>query len=313
MPLDQQIVAALAALEAARGGQPFVAPQDVETLREQTNVGLAVAFARLPDAPNVDARDFLVTGADGGEVAVRWYERRGAAGGPAVVYAHGGGMVCGSLGIYDRLSRYYVELSGVPMLAVDYRLAPEFRGVGLGRDVMKAIEWLVSQARSLDVDARRIAVMGDSGGGGLAAAAAVMARDHGIALVRQILVYPMLDDRNVVEGDHGASAAFWSVQSNRLSWGAVLGSDFGAADVSPYEAPARLSDFSDLAPAYIEVGELDLFRDEAIAYAKQMYSAGVSCELRVHSGAPHGYDIMNIDFDVSRRAMADRIRVLQAL
>lgn len=312
-PLDPQIAAALAALEASRGGEPLAPPRDVHALRAQTDLGLASAFSRLPDASNVTATDFTARAADGGEIPLRWYSRRGGQGGSAVVYAQGGGMVCGSVDVYDRLVRHYVEVSGVPFLAVDYRLAPEFAGVGLASDLHAAVQWLIDQAASLDVDPMRIAVMGDSGGGGVAAAAAIMARDGGVPLRRQILIYPMLDDRNVEATGDAASATLWSHDSNRLAWDAILGASPAATAPSPYLAPARLADFAGLADAYLEVGELDIFRDEVIVYAQGLGSAGVSCELHVHAGAPHGYDIMSLNFDICRRAMADRVRVLQSL
>jgi acetyl esterase/lipase len=307
--LDPQIDLAMAALQASRGDEPLVAAQDVQTLRGGTNAGLAAAFSRLPDAPNVTATDFFATGVDGGEIPLRWYEKKAGGSGSAVVYAHGGGMVCGSLAIYDRLVRLYVELSGVPFLSVDYRLAPEFSDTGLALDVRAAAEWLMTHSGSLGVDPLRVALMGDSAGGGLAAAAAIMARDCGITLRRQILIYPMLDDRNIEAKQGDDTTALWSHASNRLAWDAVIGSRLP----SSYIAPARGEDFSGLAGAYLEVGELDIFRDEVIAYAERLSSADVSCELHVHAGAPHGYDIMDINFDVCRRAMADRIRVLRAL
>jgi acetyl esterase/lipase len=158
-----------------------------------------------------------------------------------------------------------------------------------------------------------MAIMGDSGGGGVGAAAAIMARDAGLALSRLILIYPMLDDRNCVPDPLLVPTATWSYEKNRIAWNAVLGDSYGELEVSPAAAPARLERFAGLAPAYVEVGELDIFRDESIAFAQHLLAAGVSCELHVHPGAPHGHDWLNLDADISRRVFADRARVLTAL
>src|SRR5262249_47030311 len=143
-------------------------------------------------------------------------------------------------------------------------------------------------AAKFRVDPKRIAIMGDSAGGGLAAGLAIMARDRGVQLARQILVYPMLDDRNQTPNPLIAPLITWNYDDNFTGWSALLGKDFGTDRVSPVAAPARLKDFKGLAPAYLEVGELDIFRDENIAYAQQFALAGIPVEFHLHPGAPHG-------------------------
>lgn len=144
------------------------------------------------------------------------------------------------------------------------------------------------------MDRTRIALMGDSGGGGVAAGAAIAARDAGAPVAKQILVYPMLDDRNLEPDPLLASTALWSYDQNYTGWKALLGDALGTAGVSPIAAPARLQDFAGLAPTYIEVGTMDIFRDESIAYAQSLLSAGVDTELHVHRGVPHGYDWLDV-------------------
>jgi acetyl esterase/lipase len=155
--------------------------------------------------------------------------------------------------------------------------------------------------------------MGDSAGGGVAAGVAIAARDAGIPVARQILIYPMLDDRTIEPDPWLASTASWPYDSNFTGWNALLGADRGTADVSPLAAPARLTDFAGLAPAFIEVGDLDIFRDEDIEYALGLVRAGVSAELHVRPGCPHGYDRFAHESEVVQRSLADRYRVIRAV
>lgn len=313
LKLDPEIAATFATFASSGQTVEPPPPGDPLALRRFTEAQLGVVFGTLPDAPDVSSIHYETKGEDGGTVPMIWYEKRRAPKGPAVVYVHGGGMVAGTAPLYDRLTAFYTQKSGVPFLSVDYRLAPEHSRVGLGRDVAAAIEWLLAHAGDLGVDPARIALMGDSGGGGVGAAAAIIARDRGIELARQILIYPMLDDRNTVPDPFLAPTALWSYEANLTAWTAVCGGKPGAADVSPYLAPSRLTDFAGLAPAYIEVGELDIFRDESIAYAQNLLKAGISCELHVHPGCPHGHDWANLEAAVSRRSVAERARILASL
>jgi acetyl esterase/lipase len=154
--------------------------------------------------------------------------------------------------------------------------------------------------------------MGDSAGGGVAAAVAILARDHGIHLAKQVLTYPMLDDRTTEPDPHLAAApTLFSYAFNRTSWAAVLGEHEGRRTATPGVAPARNTDFAGLAPAYIEVGEMDIFRDENVAYALQLWRAGVSTELHVHPGMPHAFDVLLIADEP--RYQEGKIRVLQSL
>jgi acetyl esterase/lipase len=164
---------------------------------------------------------------------------------------------------------------------------------------------------SLGVDLGRIAAMG--GGGAVVAGAAILARDRGVRLARQILIYPILDDRNQTPDPHIAPFATWSYDGNFTGWSALLGDGLGQDDVSPISAPARLRGFGGLPPIYIETGELDIFRDEDAAFAQAMAKAGVSVELHVHPGAPHGFDRLAPGSQVTLRAKQDRLRTLRSI
>lgn len=313
IPLDAEIAATLAAAAEQAADAPVPERGDALGLRAATDELLEAIFGQLPDAPDVTTTEHAVAAGDGHEIALRLYRRSGSDSAAAVAYVHGGGLICGTLDNYDRLVRHYVQLTGVPFLAVGYRLAPEWSGTVPATDAFIGTRWLVDNAAKLGVDPARIALMGDSGGGGVGAGAAILARDNGIALAKQILIYPMLDDRNTEPDPFLAPTAVWTYDNNYTGWHALLGDDLGKPDVPPAAAPARLTDFAGLAPAYIEVGDLDIFRDESIAYALNLVRAGVSCELHVHTGAPHGHDWLNPEAALSRRAVAERVRLITAL
>jgi len=208
----------------------------------------------------------------------------------------------------------YVADSRVPMLSVDYRLAPEYPHPTPVEDCYAGLLWLSEHAAELAVDPARIAVMGDSAGGGLAAAVALLARDRGgPALARQILIYPMLDDRTTTPDPEIAPFAVWSYDDNRTGWGALLGNAVGGPDVPSYAASARATDASSLPKTYLEVGQLDIFRDEDLAYAQRLSRAGVEVEFHLWPGVPHEFETYAFDTDVARRSRAARLRVLTAL
>lgn len=309
--LDPEVGAVLTAMAAA-GALPATPRGEALTLRAVTNVTLELMDAAEPDSLSVSTKDYAVGTRDGSSILVRAYMRHGEAPGAAVVYFHGGGMVCGSVQNYDRLVAKYVEVTGVPFFSVDYRLAPEVRGTTLVNDGLDALSWVVERTGEFGIDADRIAVMGDSGGGGVAAGVAIAARDAGIALRKQILIYPMLDDRNVEPDLEIQPFLTWNYDNNYTGWSALLGDSLGAADVSPLAAPARLTDFAGLAPAFIDVGELDLFRDEDVKYALGLVAAGVSTELYVRPGVPHAFDRIS-GGDASQRSWEDRYRAIQSL
>lgn len=311
-PRVQQLIASGAGPSGSPGFADF-ATGDAAALRKILDYGLA-QMSGLPAVPTVSAQTHRVTTADGHDLELRWYEKAGSSPGSAVVYLHGGAMLAGSVDLYDPLVRTYVEWTGVPFLAVDYRLAPEYSAGTPATDALLGLRWLLERSLELGVDPARIAVMGGSGGGGVAAALAVLARDTGIRLAKQVLLYPMLDDRNTVPDPQlSASPTIFSYAFNRTAWSAVLGDAIGTDTVPPAAAPARNTDFTDLAPAYIEVGEMDIFRDEDVAYAQELWRAGVPTELHVHAGYPHAFDILLIGDELGTRHKDEKVRIMQSL
>jgi acetyl esterase/lipase len=307
--LDDQLAQALAQLPPEFLSMPDPPANDVRALRDRINYQYTEMGRPAPPVPaGVDREDVSIP--VGGDVSLeaRWYSKGGARPGSAVVYAHGGGQVAGTLDHYDRRMRVYVAETSVPILSVGYRVAPEGKGQQLSEDVFAGVMWLLEEADRLAVDPTRIALMGDSGGGGLAASAAVLARDRGITIAQQILLYPMLDDRITVASSALDPFLAWTAGMNATSWNARA--DGPASETT---SPARLSDARGLAAAYIEVGDLDLLRNESLAYAQKLAAADVPLELHVHPGTPHAYEWLDESAAVTQRALADRYRVLRSL
>jgi acetyl esterase/lipase len=219
--------------------------------------------------------------------------------GGALLWIHGGGYVIGSAAQDDRLCRRFAHRLGVPVVAVDYRLAPKHPYPAALEDCYEAFAWLT---RLSGVDPARVAIGGASAGGGLTAALALLARDRReLVPLFQLLVYPMVDDRS---SDHpnvrDRRYRLWSPNSNRLGWTAYLrGADPQAA------VPSRHTDLSGLPPAWIGVGTLDPLHDENVEYARRLKDAGVACDIEIVSGAFHGFDIVAPTAEVSR-AFFDR-------
>jgi acetyl esterase/lipase len=311
--MDPETAAVLAEFEQRFADVPVPERGDWKTLRDNGNANQEYLATLVPPAPDVRSTSFFTTAADDASIELRWYTKDGVNPGSAVVYAHGGGLIIANVDLYGPWVSWYVAMTGVPFLSVEYRLAPEATGTTPAEDAFAGLTWLIEHATGLGVDPSRIAIMGDSAGGGIAAGAAILARDRRVPLARQILVYPMLDDREPTPQAAIEPFLTWTHDSNHTGWQALLGEDIGGPDVSPVAAPARLTDFAGLAPAYLDVGDLDIFRDEDIAYAQALAKAGVPVELHVYPGAPHGFERFAPGSALAQRAMAERWRVLRAL
>lgn len=238
---------------------------------------------------------------------------------PAVLHLHGGGLIIGSATQGDPLCRRLADELGAVAASVDYRMPPEHPYPTPLDDAYAALRWVAAQP---DVDPTRIAVIGESAGGGLAASLALMARDRGeIALAGQVLAYPMLDDRT----DTPAAAdphllRLWNGPSNRLGWGMYLGAGTAGPAATPLDSatleravPARRSDLSGLPPTWIGVGTLDLFHSEDVEYARRLTEAGVPTELHVIAGAYHGFDASEPTAAVSRDFVSRQVEALRAM
>lgn len=248
----------------------------------------------------VDCRERFIPGPpDAPDLRVLHYTPPGDAAGPrpAVLHIHGGGYVLGIPEINDAGNRAMALALGVTIVSVDYRLAPETVWPGALEDCYAALAWMHDNAAELGIDPARIAVSGESAGGGHAAALALHARDlarqsgSGPAICFQLLDAPMLDDRTGSTSDpHPHVGHFvWTPEKNRFGWRSLLGMEPGGPDVPAAAVPARAADVSGLPPTFISVGALDLFLEENLEFIRRLTRAGVPAELHVTPGAYHGF------------------------
>lgn len=273
---------------------PFELSNEILPILRQ-GFGARVAFVEDPAVvAATESVSRTVPGRTGDpDVAVVMHRPRKEAGPRgAILHIHGGGYVTGDAASMAPAHRVMASALDCVIVSVEYRLAPETAAPGSVEDCYAALAWLMAEADTLGVDRTRVGVMGESAGGGLAAGLALLARDRGEhALAFQHLIYPMIDDRTCTTAEPNAFAGefIWSPSKNHFGWSALLGSDPGGDDVSPYVAAARAADLSGLPPTYIAVGALDLFIDEDLDYARRLIRAGVPTELHVYPGAFHGF------------------------
>lgn len=274
-------------------------------LPRATPLGLTRRLGRLAKPKPPRGGELVRIDAD---VSLRVFRPSTAGPVPALLWIHGGGYVLGSATQADAWCRAVSSRLGVIAAAVEYRLAPEHPFPVPLEDCYSALRWLADEP---DVDGERIAIGGESAGGGLAAALALLAKERGrIRPLLQVLSYPMLDDRTVLRTDvDPASLRMWSQKNNRWAWNAYLGAH--AATPPPLSAPGRYDDLTGVAPAWIGAGTSDLFHDEDIAYAERLLQAGVPCELQVVPGAYHGFDIMERRASVSRAYQGSQMAALE--
>jgi acetyl esterase/lipase len=215
---------------------------------------------------------------------------------PGILHTHGGGFVTGSAKqSVSALQPLAVELD-CTIITVDYRLAPETIYKGSIEDNYAALVWMHKHASELGVDPAKIAVMGESAGGGHAALLAITARDRGeVPIVFQALIYPMLDDRtgSARQPAKNIGTLVWTPAMNRFGWQSFLGQDPGTNSVPIAAVPARTENLAGLPPAFIGVGSIDLFVDEDVDYAHRLVDAGIATELSVVPGAFHGFDVLS--------------------
>jgi acetyl esterase/lipase len=276
-------------------------------LTRQTN-------AQLPEIEGVSQEDRMVPGPAGDpDVRIRIYKPTEQTEPlPGFFWIHGGGYVLGDIDSNDYASKLWVKNVGCVIVSVDYRRAPEAPYPAPLEDCYAALEWMVTHADELGIDQSRIAIGGASAGGGLASGLALLVRDRAeMTVVAQLLMYPMINDKNVAPAtDTLPDTHIWSRAKNLFGWTCYLGQEPGAEDIPIYAAAFRAEDLSGLPPALIVVGDLDLFLEENLDYAGRLIKAGVLTELHVYPGAYHGFNGFSPGAAVSRQCNADYLQAL---
>jgi len=284
----------------------------------ETLAGFRVAMVELsirPDASthtDVRIEEVQVPGSGKAAASIRCLLLKPAQPAPrgALLHIHGGGFVMGSPEMDLARNIELVRATGCAILSVDYRLAPEHPHPAGLEDCHAALAWLAAQARAMKIAADRIGVIGESAGGGLAAALALLARDRrSVALACQALIYPMLmppdQSSDAVAPDPRTGRHIWTRDSNRYCWSAYT----AGLPTDPLTIAGLAPDLAGLPPAFLVVGELDLFVHDNLAQVGRLLAAGCPTEAHLYPGAIHGFDRM-VDTEVSQRCWRDLVAFL---
>jgi acetyl esterase/lipase len=296
-----------ALLEAIPGG--FNSVPDI--LRRRATVEAMLSAIEVPDNPNVSKEDRTVPGPAGDpDISVRVYRPVNAEGAvPGIFFIHGGGMILGSVEGEDPVATRICDQVGAIVVSVEYRLSPEHPHPAPVEDCYAGLVWMASHAEDLGFDPDRLAVYGGSAGGGLTIAVCLAARDRGGPAVKYMMpIYPMIDDTNMTRSSQEIiDIGIWDRAGNVEAWAWYL----GGKPADQYAAPARAEDLAGLPPAFIDVGTVDLFRDEDIAFAQRLMAAGVPTELHVHPGSYHAAETFAPEAALAKRIWAIRLDALR--
>jgi len=283
--------------------------QEISKIRKIADQMAIAMKAQAPPVAGVSVQDKQIPGPPGTpDLRIRVYRPSKNNGKlPALLWIHGGGYVLGSIDQDDPTSKHMAIACECVVVSVDYRLAPENPFPAPLEDCYAALKWMHGHENELGIDSARIAVGGASAGGGLGAGLALLVRDRlEMRIAFQLLIYPMIDDCNVVPAHETILDTYvWSRENNRVGWKSYLGCEPRSDGISPYAAAFRAQDLTDLPPAYIAVGDLDLFLNENIEYAQRLLGAGIPVELHVYPGAFHGFYNFFPLAQISRRFTSD--------
>ncbi|MEU4107335.1 alpha/beta hydrolase [Streptomyces sp. NPDC027717] len=316
-PFDPELAAALEPLKDVM--EPGLTPDGIEAARRDAEMEVFGSLDLTMDGA-FEVEDREVPGPPGApDVSLYICRPASAPPGaalPVIYYVHGGGMILGTnrAGVDTPLA-LALDLGGAVVVSVEYRLAPEHPHPAPVEDAYAGLLWTAEHAEELGGDPERIVLAGASAGGGLAAALALMLRDRqGPPAIGQLLMYPMLDDRNDTPSSHQmAGIGVWDRTANETGWNALLGERRGGPDVSPYAAPARATDLSGLPPAFLDVGSAETFRDEVVEYASRIWRCGGVAELHVWPGGFHGFDAFAPEAALSKAARAAQLGWLRRI
>jgi len=313
--IDPEIRPVLDVLTSTGLDAGFESHEEFLEFRNNYNHFSDLKIASLPPFEGVDIEVKTFTGYDGVEVSVRVYTPSNTDQNlPAFLWIHGGGFIIGRAIQDDPLACNYAKNLNCVVVSVDYRLAPENPFPAGLEDCYSALKWTHDNSGELGTDSTRIAIGGLSAGAGLAASLAQVARDRGeVPIIFQLLGYPMLDDRNIDQIDDAAFDTIpWTRAKNLFAWRAYLDKDPGTDNTPLYAAAVRTENLNNLPPAYIYIGDLDLFLAENVEYARLLIEAGVPTEIHVYKNAIHGFDFFAPDSGVGRRCNEATFQALKA-
>ncbi|MGI5430241.1 alpha/beta hydrolase [Streptomyces sp. CA-179760] len=315
-PFDPELAGALELIKDMIS--PGLTPDQIAEVRQGPGIEL-LAELDLTMGGTFEVEDRQVPGPQG-EPDISLLICRPAAPAPAgarpvIYHVHGGGMVIGNNRVGVDVPLAWARALDAVVVSVEYRLAPEHPHPAPVEDVYAGLLWTVDHAAELGADPERIVIAGASAGGGLCAALALLTRDRkGPQPIGQLLMCPMLDDRNDTPSTHQmAGLGVWDRTANETGWTALLGSRRGGPDVPAYAAPARAEDLTGLPPAFLDVGSAETFRDEVVAYASRIWQAGGVAELHVWPGGFHGFDGFAPQAALSQSARAAHLDWLRRL
>ncbi|MEQ8785880.1 MAG: alpha/beta hydrolase [Pirellulaceae bacterium] len=283
MPVDPQVARFLE--QAAKANIPPLETVSVAEARDQMDLASSVLGPKAK-LPAID--DHRTDGEPSIPVRV-YYPQSDAGAAPAIVYFHGGGFVIGSVETHDAYCRALAEASQCVVASVDYRLAPEHKHPAAVEDAYAATCWIAENAPRLRIDARRLAVAGDSAGGNLAAVVALMARDRGgPALVHQVLIYPVTDAVCDRASYHEFAEGYMLTRAAmRWFWNHYVQDE--SFNSHPHVSPLHAESLAGLPSALIITAEYDPLRDEGEAYADRLMASGVDTTLSRYGGMIHGF------------------------
>jgi acetyl esterase len=291
-------------------------PDRVRRASDLRNRTLALPPSRLIAGkadPGAVISDTVATLPDGTAIPLRIYRPRDAGPGPlpVVMNFHGGGWVSGNVRQSEWWASSVAARAGVAVVSVEYRLAPEFPFPVPVEDCYAATEWVVDHADDLGLDGTRLAVMGDSAGGNIAAVVCLMARDRGgPAISLQVLIYPATDFLGDFPSKHENAVTPILCREDIENAHALYFHNSTGDRSDPYASPLR-ADQHDLPPALIQTAEHDPIRDEGRAYADALGKAGVSCRYTNYVDAVHGYISLPRLVPAARQALAETVGAIR--
>ena len=292
----------------ARAGRPPLHTLSPQAARAAYEAGAGVL--EVPKADLARVQNLHIPARDGHALPARLYAPSLDAGLPLLLYLHGGGFTVGSIATHDVLCRELARLAGCMVVSLDYRLAPEHRFPTASHDAWDALAWLAAHAATLGADPARMAVGGDSAGGTLAAVNAIFARDAGLPLALQLLIYP---GTTAHQDTHSHTAFAEGLVLDRAAIGWFFDQYIpGTAEREDWRfAPLLAPDVDGVAPAWIGLAEYDPLVDEGVQYADRLRAAGVAVDLEIYRGVTHEFIKMGRAIPEARQAHADAAAALR--